>query len=205
MPRDGHCRRGSRHQCERRQLHAAWQRDPFRSGRGKECRPQRHRVHRRRTQRAGPLQLHLRILREGRPAPAEQTGAGIADQERRHGWTGPPRPAHGRPRPRHRGRAENPARCRERPAWPVRRVPGGRSFGVAEQAARYAGLGRTYPARQRERDSRFFHQRPPPGKISRQAERPARALRRKRSPLSPSPPARTKTSPPPASSPTCAC
>ncbi len=74
-----------------------------------------------------------------------------------------------------------------------------------QQAARYPRLGRAHPAGQRERDSRFLHQRTPAGKISRQAGRPARALRRKRLAHSPSPPARTKTSPLPASSPTCAC
>ena len=54
--------------------------------------------------------------------------------------------------------------------------------GATQQAAGHPGLGRTHPAGQRERDSRFFHQRPSPGKISRQAERLARALARKRLP-----------------------
>ena len=36
--------------------------------------------------------------------------------------TGPPRPDHGRSRPRHRRRAENSARCRKRTARPVRRL-----------------------------------------------------------------------------------
>ena len=50
----------------------------------------------------GRYSSDLRILREGRPAAAEQARAGVADQERRHGWTRPPRAADGRPRPRHR-------------------------------------------------------------------------------------------------------
>ena len=34
---------------------------------------------------ARQLQIHLRILRERRSAPAQQARAGVADQERRHG------------------------------------------------------------------------------------------------------------------------
>ena len=41
--------------------------------------------------------------------------------------TGPPRAADGRARQGHRTRAENPARCRIRPARPVRRLSAGRS------------------------------------------------------------------------------
>ena len=66
-----------------------------------------------------------RILRKGRSAAAEQARAGVADQERRHGFPGPPRPVDGRPRQRHGTRTENTARRRIRPAWPVRRVPDG--------------------------------------------------------------------------------
>ena len=64
VPRDGHRRRAARHQCQRRQLHAAWQCHPLRPGGGEERRPQRHRVHRRRAQGAWPLQLDLRVLRK---------------------------------------------------------------------------------------------------------------------------------------------
>ncbi len=45
------------HQCQRRQLHSAWQRHPLRPGRGKKCRPQRDPVDRRRPQGTGPLHL----------------------------------------------------------------------------------------------------------------------------------------------------
>ena len=118
---------------------------------------------------------------------------------------GPPRPVDGRSRPRHRRRAENPARCRERPARPVRRVPAGGSFGLPQQIARHARLGRTHSAGQRERNSRLLHQRTSAGKVSRQAGRPARPQHRRNRRTDASPRARTRTSRPPASSPICGC
>ena len=56
-------------------------------------------------------------------------------------WTGPPRPADGGSRSRHRRRAEDPARCRKRPARPVRRISAGGNLGLTEPIARHPRLG----------------------------------------------------------------
>ena len=65
---------------------------------------------------------------------------------------GPPRPAHGRPRQSHRARAEDAARRRKRPAWPVRRLSGRRSFSGARTSCPILPTGtntRGWPMRKR--------------------------------------------------------
>ena len=47
MPGNGNCRRTARHQRQRRQLHAAWQRHPLWFGSREKRRPQRHPINRR--------------------------------------------------------------------------------------------------------------------------------------------------------------
>ncbi len=70
----------------------------------------------------GSVHVDFPVLREGRPAPAEQARDGVADQERRHGCAGPSRATDGRHRQRHGACAEDAARCRAGSAWVVRRL-----------------------------------------------------------------------------------
>ena len=86
----------------------------------------------------GTLQVHLRVLRERRSAPAQQARGGIADQERRHGFTGPPRAVDGRARQGHGAGAKSAARRGIRPAWPVRRLSAGRCRSAQRQTAQHS-------------------------------------------------------------------
>ena len=104
------------------------ERHPLWPGGGQERRPQRHRVRSSRRARSwAAFRLDLRVLREGRSAPAEQARAGVVDQERRHGSLWPARAAHGRAGQSHGTRAEDAARRGDGPAWPLWRVSGRRS------------------------------------------------------------------------------
>ena len=136
MPRDGHRGRSPRYQRLRRQLHAARRSHSLRPCRSEERWRQCHRIDRRSEKKAWPLQIDLRILRKRRPPPAQQARARVVDQERRHGFPRPPRPADGCSRPRHGSRAESPARRGIRSARPVRSVPAGRLRGAQRQASR---------------------------------------------------------------------
>src|SRR6266446_9542739 len=87
MARDGDCGRTARHQRERRELYAARAGDPVWAGRGEERWRKWDRVHCCGTEEAwAKFSVVLRILRRSRSAAVEPACAGVADQERRHGW-----------------------------------------------------------------------------------------------------------------------
>ena len=74
----------------------------------------------------GQVHVDLPVLRESRSAPAEQAGDRVADQERRHGFAGPPRATDGRGRQCHGARREDTERRGAGTARAVWRLPAGR-------------------------------------------------------------------------------
>ena len=163
------------HQCERRELYSAWQCHSLRPGGGEECRPQRHRIHRRRDARSLAAtrsiyefceKVDLRLLNKRVLESLIKSGAMDALGRRAQLMAVLDKAIEG---------AQKTQRDAESGQHGLFGVFSRGRFAHEQQAARHARLGRAHPPGQRKRNSRLLHHRTSARKISRQAPGPARA------------------------------